>query len=275
MKLKELFDPKNIQGTLKILREDGFLPQVVEPFVYVSQNHFLILKEMTQSMGPMPGAFVAIENQVLDDIQKHGSHVGDQDMFPIFHYQMGTAEYYGVVQDNKIVSYIYVEKHPQIKRLYGWHNAFASPPYRNQQHSKRLLYFIKSKMGYSIFDASGQQSPHGIQLVQSIGRDRRFKVSWINMKTGERSTYNPTEDHDEHQPYRSKEAPTDWRILVESRGPCAKNHLFITNNLRGLTYLSGRAPNSDRFNISEAITYDKLKESLSFYFDNKRQRRVI
>ncbi|MGI0075933.1 MAG: hypothetical protein ACREAU_00825 [Nitrosopumilaceae archaeon] len=276
MKLKELFAPThpgNIQSTLKLLRENGSLPEIIEPFIYDYKKHFHILKEMTRSTGPTPSAFLGTENQILNNIQKHGEHIGDQDMFPVFHYQVGTAEYYGIVQDNKIVSYVYVRKdlHP---KLYQWHNAFTLSPYRNQQHPKRLLYFIKYKLGYAIYDASAQQSPHGIQLIQSIGRDNRFKVSWINKKTGEKIEYNPIEDHDEHQPYRTKEKyPTDWRILIESSGPCARVQLFATNGTLDRTYINSNG--LDVHDLEEGITYEEIENRLNFYFDKKRQRKII
>lgn len=274
MKLKDLFD--SIENkTLKDLPESDLFPKYIEPFVYDPEKHFHILMEMTTSTGPTPNEILHTHDiPELENIQKYGKHIGDLDMFPVFHYQNEEDEYYGVVQDNKIVSYVYVTKDPRLEHFYGWHRAYTLNNYRNQQHIKRLLYFIKSKVGYRIYDASAKQSPLGIQLIQSIGRDKRFKVSWVNIKTREKVEFDPTIDHDEHHPYRTKEKdPTDWRILIESTGGCSRHHFFTTNKMAGNYYINSNS--ADVHNVGHDLTLNEMRNRLNFNFDHERRRKVI
>lgn len=147
----------------------------------------------------------------FDYLDKHGTHVGDQDGYSIYSAKYNATILYGVrIKDGTLVTVLVGNSIGDTFHLQVIHTL---QQHRNLNHAIRLLWFVKNQESKQIIDY-GAQTADGIRFVQALARSGRFTVVWYNLQTKEKIKYSPEEDGIDNAPYRGMQQ-TPWRILIE------------------------------------------------------------
>ncbi|MGI0075918.1 MAG: hypothetical protein ACREAU_00750 [Nitrosopumilaceae archaeon] len=180
------------------------------------------LKEMTVLTGNV--SWNNVKN-TFEFLEKEGKHVGDLDGYQIYSASYKNEIFYGIKQDNEIISAINF-RHASIdgKPVLEIGTAYTKEAYRQNDLPKRILFFINQQDNLSIIDY-GAVSSDGVKFWKSLGRTSRFEMSWYNIKTGDKEPYDYRTDTYEPSKYRDHKM-TDWRILLESHNATKHNKLF-------------------------------------------------
>lgn len=168
------------------------------------------LREMTMNISDQSDKQV---KSYFDFLSQDGKHVGDQDGLPVVKATVGSDIFYGIMDNNQLVS-ICTLRRTMDNDILILHIAHTLTQFRGKSHIFKLLWFIKNQEGKSLLDY-GAQTSDGIKLVKALSKTKRFNISWVNPKTKEKIPYNPVIDSPDNSPYRSHASKTDWRILIE------------------------------------------------------------
>lgn len=146
----------------------------------------------------------------------NAAHIGDTENHKILHLQQNNANFYGITVNDQAVGYLMTAiKDVASNPIEEIVQVYVEPQFRGQNLITKLIFFLKSWLKKP-FLVGNIQSRDGQAIIQAMARTQRFPMFWVNVKTGEKSPYNPDEDHFSLQPYRSLLEPTDWQILIEA-----------------------------------------------------------
>lgn len=85
--------------------------------------------------------------------------------------------------------------------------------YINQKLTFRMMMFFKTREHWPFLFGS-LHSEDTVHNTLSIARTERFKMSWINMKTGELDDFEQ-DNHLKDNKHFGKGRPTEWQLLFE------------------------------------------------------------
>lgn len=145
-----------------------------------------------------------------------------------------SKNYFFILSKNELVGWIKTSDSPYGEVIDAIR---ISPQYRRQHLAENFLFWIKSYLKKSIVFGDAM-SDDAILWLKGLSNSGRFKIFWLNIKTGVRHPYNSEKDSRAIQPYRSQLEPTDWRIFVEAyNGNFFINKYHEWNSLGAITDL--------------------------------------
>jgi len=165
-------------------------------------NDLVSLKEMTLMLNHFPDITHTIKH-----LENNNEYIADLDSYYVFKsiYKNTTFYFLSADKEPKVLSFIQttVKNNNHILLV-----AYTLPEHRKKSLVKRLLFFVKTKLGSSIIDY-GALTQDGKTLYDELNKSERFKLQWLNIKTGEKVEYENKNDK------ISNIQQTDWRVLIE------------------------------------------------------------
>ena len=162
------------------------------------------LHEMTLMLNHFPD----IEHTLvyLND-SKNSKYIGDIDSLFVFKSEFRNTTFYFISKSEKpeALSFVQTQDAGEMKKLLV---AYTLPEFRRQSLVKRLLFFIKGKLGKTIIDYRALTSD-GKKMYDELNKSDLFNLKWLNIKTGEKEDYSNSKDK------ISYSQQTDWRVLIE------------------------------------------------------------
>ena len=105
------------------------------------------LFEMTQKMEGFDETKIV---KIIPEIKKNSSHIGDIDGLAVYKWEYQNNNYIiSLYKENDFLSLLNLKSSRNFHTLFI---AYTDPKYRNKNHSKRLLYFLKNKLSIPIID---------------------------------------------------------------------------------------------------------------------------
>ena len=165
-------------------------------------DEILHLNEMTLKLDHFPNVSDTIEH-----LQNNAEYIGDIDNLYVFKSSFKETILYFLSETRKpkVLAFLQTRKDGNNTILLI---AYTIPEHRNKSLIKRLLFFVKGKLGYSIIDY-GALTQDGIKLYDELDKSNLFVLKWINIKTGKAVEYKDKKDK------ISDIKQTDWRVLIE------------------------------------------------------------
>lgn len=160
------------------------------------------LKEMTMRAGNLDRLATAYVNLHKND-WKMGEHVGDIEQFSVIKFN----EFFSVWLNDEIISSL---KTIPTGDLIEVRNIWTSKKFRGQKILSKLLWFLKTRMGYSKLLLGDVHSQDTQAIVK--GGLSRFEKSWY--KDGKKEKFSL----DTLDKFYSYGKSTGWRILLENDG---------------------------------------------------------
>lgn len=143
--------------------------------------------------------------KIVPEIRKNSSHIGDIDGLSVYKWKYQNDNYIlSLYKENEFLSLLNLKSSENFHILFI---AYTVPKYRNQNHSKRLLYFLKNKLSIPIIDY-GALTIDGINFYKSLNKDPRFDIKWFNNKTKEKRKFEISDEY-------ISNSVTNWRVIIE------------------------------------------------------------
>lgn len=138
---------------------------------------------------------------------KNSKYIGDIDSLFVFKSTFKNTTFYFLSKNEKpeALSFIQTQDSGEMGKLLV---AYTLPEFRRKSLAKRLLFFIKGKLGKTMIDY-GALTTDGKKLYDKLNKSDLFDIKWINIKTGEKVDYINSKDK------VSNLQQTDWRVLIE------------------------------------------------------------
>lgn len=169
------------------------------------------VNEMTMLSGGINQNIINNIFKELDDSE----HIGDIDGLRIMSKKFDQTICIGLEKNNIILSFITYSNSDIDDKIMTLGVAYTKPEFRNKNHIKQILWFLKNVEGLSFID-SGVNTKDGIMFFKSLAKSERFDLFWYNIQTKEKIKYDSNIDNKNNKPYRDISKKTDWRILIES-----------------------------------------------------------
>jgi hypothetical protein len=174
----------------------------------------VVVKEMSIAIGNIDKGLSKIADKMKDK-WINGEYVGDIEDSKI----LKLDNVYSMWDDLNLISYVSVTPLQNIKDIVEI-NYWTSPEYRGKRVISMFLWFLKTRQNFSKMIIGGVHSDDTINMLRNGGLSH-FNKKWINLKTGETVQYDRTKDIDDnksYEPYRSRLAQTEWRLMIENAG---------------------------------------------------------
>jgi hypothetical protein len=127
--------------------------------------------------------------------------------YEVRHFQREDHDVYGLVLDGKTCCWVMTKPFHDMEELVG---ISVMPEYNKIHLAENLLFWLKTHLKK---DLVSNQAAHSVEWRKYISKSSRFKQYWLNIRTGEKYTYDPEKEYEFHK----WESPSEWKLVIEHK----------------------------------------------------------
>lgn len=186
-----------------------------------NRNSFKIMRfkdyigEMTLRTHDLRQSLEHSRKQYEPILKEQGEHIGDIETYKLFRFNDDIINI-GLYDKDILVSLIQGKfiRIPNFKdEIFEIFRMITHEDYVGQKLTFKMMMFFKTREHWPILFSS-LHSEDTVHNSLSIAKTERFKMSWINMKTGELDDFKP-EEHLQDKIHFNVTSKTDWQLLFE------------------------------------------------------------